>query len=126
MYSEKLRFQKWDMAVIAGVLLLAVLVFLFFLPKATSGAASAQVYLEGTLVKTVALTQPQEFTVTGAYTNRICVRDGKIAVIHSDCPGGDCISCGWIGSAGRSVVCLPNALEIRVVSANKDVDFAVG
>ena len=121
----RLRFQKGDVAAIAGIALLAVLVFVLFLPKGNSPAACAEIYQNGKLVKTVQLAEDQEFTVTGAYTNTVTVRDGKIAVTQSDCPGEDCVRCGWISGTGRSIVCLPNGLELRVVG-NTDVDFVVG
>ena len=121
----QLRFRKWDMVVIAGVLALAGLVLLLFFPKGETGAY-AQVYQDGTLIKTLSLAENQEFTVTGSHTNTIAVKDGKVAIIASDCPGEDCVSCGWIGAVGRSIVCLPNGLEIRVVGKTGDVDFVVG
>ena len=71
------------------------------------------------------LTVRDEFTVTGNYNNSVVVRDGRIAVIRSDCPGEDCVGCGWVSTSCKSVVCLPNGLEIRVV-ADSDVDFVVG
>lgn len=126
MEKMRLRFQKWDMAVIVGVLLLAGLIFAAFLPKSDRAAVYAEVYQDGKLVQTVMLSEDQEFTVTGKYTNTVTVSDGKIAVTQSDCPGGDCVSCGWADGAGRSIVCLPNALEIRVLAGNGDVDFVVG
>ena len=58
--------------------------------------------------------------------NTITVCDGKISFSDSDCPGQDCVHSGSIGSTGRSLVCLPNAVEIRVVSGESDVDFVVG
>lgn len=122
----KLRFQKGDILAIAVVLLLAVTVLLLFLPGEDVSAAYAEIYKDGKLLKTVLLSEDQEFTVTGKYTNTVTVCDGKIAVTQSDCPGGDCISCGWQESSGRSIVCLPNGLEIRVVAKNSDVDFVVG
>lgn len=121
-----LRFQKWDIAVIAAVALLAVLVFALFLPKDTATGAYAEIYQDGKRIKSVSLSQDQTFTVEGAYSNTITVQDGKIAVTASDCPGSDCVHCGWISGTGRSIVCLPNGLEIRVVAGSSDVDFVVG
>ena len=121
-----LRFQKWDIAVIAGVALLAVLMFSLFLPQKDATGAYAEVYRDGELVKTVTLSQDQTFVVDGKYCNTITVRDGEIAVTASDCPGADCVHCGWISGTGRSIVCLPNGLEIRVIGGNGDVDFVVG
>ena len=122
----RLRFQKWDIAVIAAILVMALAVFAAFLPRENAPAAYAEIYQDGKLLKTVMLSEDQEFTVTGRYTNTVTVCDGKIAVTHSDCPGGDCVSCGWADGAGRSIVCLPNGLEIRVMAGNRDVDFVVG
>jgi len=56
----------------------------------------------------------------------VTVKNGKIAVTHSDCPGKDCVGCGWQSQSGRSLVCLPNRMEIRIVTAKSDVDFVVG
>lgn len=125
MHTMRLRFQKGDLIAIAGVLVLAVLVLMLFLPK-QEAAAYAEIYQDGKRVKTVLLTEDQEFTVTGTYSNTITVLNGRIAVTESDCPGGDCLRCGWLDSTGRSIVCLPNGLEIRVVAERNDVDFAVG
>lgn len=121
-----LRFRKWDIALIAVVALLAVLLFMWFLPKETSTGTYAEIYQDGELIKTVSLAQNQTFTADGKYSNTVTVQDGKIAVTASDCPGEDCVHCGWISGTGRSIVCLPNGLEIRVVGGNVDVDFVVG
>ncbi len=126
MNGMRLRFQKGDIAAMAGIVLLAVLVFAAFLPQRITAAAYAEIYQDGKLLKTVLLSEDQEFTVTGKYTNTVTVCDGKVAVTHSDCPGMDCVSCGWTDGAGRSIVCLPNALEIRVLAGSGDVDFVVG
>ena len=125
MDSMRLRFQKGDIVVIAGIVLLAMLVFVLFLPKEAPSAAYAEIYQGGKLMRTVLLTQDQEFTVTGKYTSTVTVCDGKIAVTQSDCPSKDCIRCGWQGGPGRSILCLPNELEIRIVAENSDVDFVV-
>lgn len=122
----RLRFQKWDVLAIAGVVLLAAVVFMLFMSGRDVPAERAEVYQDGRLIKTLLLAEDQEFTVKGQYASVIAVRDGKIAVIRSDCPGEDCVGCGWVGSAGKSIVCLPNRLEIRVVTENTDVDFVVG
>ena len=126
MGKKLLQFQKWDIVIIATVLLLAALIFGLYLPVMNESPAYAEIYLDGELVKTVSLAENQEFTVEGNYINTVTIQDGKIAVTASNCPGGDCIHCGWIGSTGVSIVCLPNQMEIRAVSASGDVDFVVG
>ena len=125
MGKMRLKFQKWDIAVVAGVLALAILVFCLFLPKQTQ-PSYAEIYRDGQLVQRVSLAEDQEITVTGAYTNTITVKDGKIAITGSDCPGLDCVHCGWISDQSRSIVCLPNGVEIRLISPSSDVDIVVG
>ena len=122
----RLHFQKGDVIAIAATLLLALSVFLAFLPGAAAPGAMAKIYLDGTLLRTVSLDVSQKFDVTAEYRNTISVREGKIAVTESDCPGGDCMHSGWVGSSGRSIVCLPNRLEIRIISGSGGVDFVVG
>ena len=106
--------------------MLAAVIFCSCLPGQTDDALRAEIFLDGELVKTVKLTQEQTFVVEGQYRSTVCVKDGKIAVCASDCPGKDCVHSGWIGSGGRSIVCLPNRMEIRIVAEHSGVDFAVG
>lgn len=122
----RLRFQKADIAAIAAVVVLAILVFLCFLPGSRANAGYAEIYMDGKLVRTVSLDTPQEFTLTGSYTNTVTVQDGKIAVTASTCPGEDCVGCGWVSTSGRSIVCLPNGIEIRIISQSDGVDLVVG
>lgn len=122
--DKRLRFRKGDLLAAALVLLTAVLVFLCFLPK--GDAAYAEVYLKGELLHKLPLDRDTEIMVEGEYRNTVTVADGKIAVTASDCPGEDCVGFGWSSTTGRSIVCLPNGLEIRIVSGQSDVDFVVG
>lgn len=126
MGTLRLQFQKGDLLAAALPLLLAVVVFLVFLPGKNSSARIAEVYQDGNLMQRISLDTDQIWTVTADYSNTITVCDGKIAITDSDCPGGDCVHTGWIGTSGRSIVCLPNRLEIRVLSDDGDVDFIVG
>ncbi len=119
----KMRFCKWDVLPIAAVAALAVAVFLLFLP-AKNPAICAEVYKNGTLLTRLPLSEDATFCVEGAYTNVITVRNGQVAVTESDCPGGDCKVCGWRETTG-SIVCLPNAVEVRIVGV-ADVDIIVG
>ena len=123
--AQKLRFRKGDWLAIGLVLCLAVAVFSCFLPS-SEPAAYAEVYLDGQLVKTVPLNTDQTFLLEDQYSNEITVKDGAIAFTSSNCPGQDCVHSGSIHSTGRSLVCLPNRVEIRVVSESSDVDFVVG
>ena len=123
---EHLRFRKGDVLAIVLVAVLAVVVAVCFLPKTQTGPVLAQVYQEGVLLQTLPLDNDTSLEVTGKYTNVITVEKGKIAITASDCPGEDCVHSGAIQSSGRSLVCLPNEVEVRVVTQTSDVDFVVG
>ena len=125
MDTKKLRFQKTDILAILAVLLVMAAVFVWFRPDLETFAGSAEIYLDGELLKVVSLAEDQTFTVGEKYTNTITVRSGKIAVTASDCPGEDCVHSGTISKAGKALVCLPNAVEIRIVGAS-EIDFVVG
>ena len=120
----RIGFSKWDIIPIVAVLVLAALVLLLFLPSGEP-AAYVEIYQNGQLVKTLSLTEDGTYTVEGKYTNVITVQGGKVAITESDCPGGDCRACGWFGTSG-SIVCLPNGVEVRVISKAADVDVVVG
>lgn len=121
-----LRFRGGDWLAIGLVVILAAAILLCFLPAPADSAAYAQVYLDGQLVKTVDLRKDQSFRVDARYSNEISVTDGRIAFTASDCPGQDCVHSGSLHRPGRSLVCLPNRVEIRVISGQSDVDFVVG
>ena len=123
---NRLRFQKGDILAIALVVVLAVVTVFCFLPKENTAACEVQIYQNGQLLKTMDLTGKQELVVTDKYSNTITVADGKVAITASDCPGEDCVHSGVISAPGRSIVCLPNGVEVRVTGKSSDVDFVVG
>ena len=123
--AQKLRFRKGDWLAIGLVLCLAAAVFLCFLPG-SEPAAYAEIYLDGQLYKTVSLTEDQTLLLTAQYISEITVHSGAISFTSSNCPGEDCVHSGSIHSPGLSLVCLPNRVEIRVISGQPDVDFVVG
>lgn len=122
----RLQFQKGDYFAIGLVVLLAVAVGLLFLPGRSDAPAAVEIYHNGQLVKTLALTAEEQFVLEGEYTNVISVSQGRVAILSSDCPGMDCVHSGAISAAGRSLVCLPNGVEVRIVGKSDGVDFVVG
>lgn len=121
----KLTFCKGDFIAIALVIVLALLVsFVFWTSIDTEEGSRVVIYEDGKIVREIPLTEEAEFVVEGFYTNRIVVKDGKAAIVESNCPGTDCVHSGWIHESGRSIICLPNRVEVRIEGAS-DVDFVV-
>ena len=119
----KTRFSLWDILPIAAVAAVSAAVFLLFLPG-KAPADSVEIYQNGTLMETLPLNRDGSYTLEGEYRNVVTVQNGKAAITESSCPGGDCVACGWLGRQG-SIVCLPNGVEIRVITASADVDIVV-
>lgn len=124
--SLRLTFRKGDCFAIAFVLILALLTAAAFIPRDIgSENAVVQVWQDGNLIRELPLNADETFEYSDEYTNLISVQNGKVSIIESDCPGADCVHSGWIRHSGRSIVCLPNRLEIRI-TGSADVDFVVG
>lgn len=123
--SMKLEFCKNDFLAIGIVAVTALLVGVIFWTKVGAKEASlVAVYQDGSLVKELSLDSDVEFVIEGEYENVVTIKDGKAAITKSDCPGTDCVHSGWIHEAGRSIVCLPNRVELRV-EGTSEVDFVV-
>ena len=125
--SLRLSFRKGDWLAIGIVAALALTVALLFVPgKGKNQDAVIQVYQNNELVKECPLEAEEIFTITGDYNNTIVISEGKAAIAESDCPGADCVHSGAISTIGRSIVCLPNKVEIRVAGQTEaEVDFVV-
>jgi len=122
----RLQIKKGDFLAIALVILLAMAVAWVFLPLRGESGGTLQVYLDGKPVHEMPLSVDAEYVISDAYENTIAVQNGRAAIIRSDCPGEDCVHSGWISAVGRSIVCLPNRVELRITGADSDVDFVVG
>lgn len=122
----KLKFSRGDLATILVVIMMAVgLMAAFGRGSHSSMGEIAEIYQNGRKIKTVSLKQATKISIDGDYHSVIAVKDGRIAIVESDCPGMDCVHSGWIDRPGRSIVCLPNRLEVRIVGA-AEVDIVVG
>ena len=117
-----LKFKKGDLVAVVLVLTLVFSAGLW-LPALRSDGGFAQIWQDGVMVREVPLSVDQTFQIHGDYTNTVTVKDGKIAVTHSDCPTNDCVHMGWIRDGG-TIVCLPNRVEIRLTGGT-DVDMVV-
>lgn len=108
-----------------GILLAACLAVSICLLLPRQESASAEVWSDGKLLYTLDLQTDRTVQVESQYgCNEIAVQDGKIAVIHADCPDGYCMARGWC-SSGLQIVCLPNRLVIRFVGV-QEIDGIAG
>ena len=121
----KLQFCKSDFFAIGMVAVVAILVSVIFWTKVGSEEGNmVMIYQDGSLIRELSLETDTEVVIEGDYENVVTIKDGKTAITRSDCPGTDCVHSGWIHEAGRSIVCLPNRVELRI-EGTSEVDFVV-
>ena len=53
---------------------------------------------------------------------KIEIKDGAVRVAESDCPKGVCKQAGWVRTPGRSIVCVPNRVIIKLKGRQKGYD----
>ena len=88
--------------------------------------AAAEIYSDGVLIKTVSLSENTRFTVEhGDGYNVIEVQDGAVSVVEASCPDKVCIHTGAVSQGAVPIICLPNRLEVRVISADNNVDAVI-
>lgn len=115
--------------VAAALILLAALAMLFAFARGPRGRADAvQVWQDGVLLGEYSLAADRELAVGGAYHNTVRIEKGRVCICDADCPGRDCVKSGWQQDNGRSIVCLPNRLELRLVGggAPPEIDGVTG
>lgn len=127
--GERTSFGAGDAVAIAFVILAALILLLTMtLFRGKAASLRAEIRMNGEMIHEMPLGEDAEFTVEGVYTNHVSVRNGQVAITESSCPGGDCMHSGWIRENGRSIICLPNRVEIRVVGGapeENEVDAVV-
>lgn len=86
-------------------------------------AGLAEITIHGKHWRNVELFQEQIIHVPGKLGDSILeVRDGRIRFIHSPCTQKLCIQQGWLELGGASATCLPNEVNVQVLSDNPSFD----
>lgn len=123
----KSQLRKGDLCVIAGILFLAVGIFLIILLP-SSEKKNCVVLQDNAIIREIDLSaqRSETITVSGEYENIIEIKGGKVRILSSTCPNHTCVSSGWISKSGQSIVCVPNHLLIKIVSHQEpEVDVIV-
>ena len=107
------RLLVGDAAVLA---LLGAAVLALAVPRSAPGRpVRAEVEAAGKVVATIDLSRDGVTDVPGVLgATRLEVRSGRVRVLSSPCPRQICSHGGWVGAAGEMLVCLPNAVVVRL------------
>ena len=92
--TPKLRPTLWDGVVAALVAALAIVTILCFYGRRTGAPQAVTITHRGALIQTIrltGLTGTKTVAIDGDYHLEIQVDSGGVCVVHSDCPGQDCV-----------------------------------
>lgn len=118
--------KKGDVIVIIITLLIGagMLPLLF---AGTPGASTAQVWIDGELFQTLRLDRDGDFPVSrGDIDMTVTVKDGAVAVTHSNCRDKICVHMGYVSRGGRSIICLPNRVVVKTQDGGDAPDAVIG
>lgn len=80
-----------------------------------SAATEVVVYVDGRLAVTADLADNRIISpVAQGLDMSVEIRDGRVRVLHSNCPHGLCRNAGSISRPGQAIVCVPNRVVIAI------------
>jgi hypothetical protein len=82
--------------------------------------AEARISRAGKLLGVYPLDRDARVDVGDAMT--VEIHAGRVRVAESNCPKGICKHSGWVGTPGRSIICVPNKVVIELVGAGGGYD----
>lgn len=50
------------------------------------------------------------------------IKSGRVRVAESNCPNQVCVRTGWVSRPGRTIICVPNRVVIKVKGRMSNVD----
>lgn len=118
---EYVKAHKWELVMIAAMLLLSLALVLIISLTKEEGAV-AVVEIDGDEVATYSLDTDGEYVLNGG-TNVLVIEDGCAYLSYAECPDHTCVKTGKIRYVGESIVCLPNRLSVTVRGEGEGVDL---
>lgn len=129
----KLKLNKYDIIVTIVIIVITLgLLWKVLNTNSTSKDKIANVYYQNKLVHSFDLTKKElkkyEIDATNGLV-KIEAKNGKVRVVSETSKNNICSIQGWSDSITNPIVCLPNNLYIKIVSAqqenNSDVDVFI-
>lgn len=118
---KKERHLIADALLIAGLLLLALLIYLLLQINQREGSV-VSVCVNGAEIARYSLAQDGEYPLNGG-TNLLVIEDGAARIAAADCPDALCIHQGKIRYSGQCITCLPNRLTVTVLGGEGEVEL---
>lgn len=110
-----------DFGIIAGLLILAGVLFFLYFNKGEAGAGVI-VRVDGVETARYSLSESGRYELNGG-TNILVIEDGAAYMLQADCPDHICVSQGKIRYTGQCITCLPNKLTVTVYGTDQGVEL---
>ena len=121
--NKKFHLIKPFEAVVIGIVLLGSIAAIFIMNR--SGGSRTAVIRCGDVRHELSLDKDGLFRFDGIDAE-FEVKNGKICLTKASCPDKICEKTGYIGSAGQSIICVPNKITVVVSGSDESVDATVG
>ena len=123
--ESKVKKYRYDIIVIAAILIFSLGLMLFLFMTKKEGAV-VSVEIDGKTVVEYPLDIDGTFSLNGG-TNVLVIESGKAYLNYSDCPDHVCENTGKIGFVGETIVCLPHKMVVEIVGEGEaEADLVVG
>ena len=113
--------KKRDIFILLAIFILCISFLIF--PTLLKSGKTAEISVDGKIVKTVYLNKNSTFEMDGFSIN---IKDGAICVLNSPCHNKICVHTGYISKPSQTIVCLPKRLIIKIKGEDKKTDLSVG
>ena len=112
--------RKTDIVLIIVLALIPCAMMAYNLIPIDDGRARLEISIDGKILGTYSLTEDCVIEIGGGNTCRI--EDGEVFMASADCPDQICVNSAPINAHGGSIVCLPNKVILKIVSAENQED----
>ncbi len=103
------------------IILIGIMVIIFIVIRFSSKKGNvAEVFYEDEVILKIDLSKDGEYTVNGLLGDVVLeVKDNKIRVKSENSDKHICSKEGYIGDSGKSLICLPNKIIVKIISDNE-------
>ena len=107
--------KKKDILLAGGILLVALVLFLFMKMTGSREGRTLRVLVDGEVYGIYSLAEDGVISIEQERgVNVIVIREGQAYMEEADCPDQYCVKQGKIHKKGQSIVCLPHRLSATV------------
>lgn len=120
--------KKGDYIIIIITILLAIALSITTTYGKQSDVNEFVIVQDGKIIEQYAFDKKFEKTITiytGKEYNTIQIQNGIIKMVEASCPDQVCVKSWPISKNGEMIVCLPNKLYVKIISAEKNNDVDI-